>query len=182
MANDREQDHEREAYLSADGSAQPVSAPSEGVKAIEWAIDQLQAHEHEERDLLDEYRYAAHLGPDEGVRFLMGLILEDEQRHHRLMAAMTEDARAAALPQSGATLPRIQAAAEDRERLLRQTRRFIEVEQENARGLEELKAAIRQPRAGLSQVILEGMELDTRKHIGILRYILQQLEAAGQPV
>src|SRR5581483_610405 len=70
---------------------------SERKSEIEQLLDQLEAQEAEERELLKEYERAAETTPDKGVRFLMGLVLEDEQRHRRLMELMTNDVRQSVL-------------------------------------------------------------------------------------
>jgi len=144
---------------------------------VEQMLRQLQAHEESERELLNNYRYAARLGADPGVRFLMSLILEDEERHHRLMAAMARDVKSSVLwLEDQPPLPPIENKTEDRPRLILQTERFLEIEDQNATQLKELKKDVKQLHSGLLELIVQGMEADTHKHIGILKYILKQLE------
>jgi|SRR5690348_10180002 rubrerythrin len=153
------------------------SEPGDDKSAIEHVLAYLEAHEESERDLLGSYRYAARLGPDSGVRFLMGLILEDEERHQRLMSAMARDVKSSLLwLDDRLPLPDIENKPDAHDRLVLQTERFLDVERENAEQLKELKKEVRRLRSGLLELIVDGMEADTRKHIGILKYIHKQLE------
>jgi len=107
----------------------------------------------------------------------MSLILEDEERHHRLMAAMARDVKSSVLwLEDQPPLPPIENKAEDRPRLILQTELFLEIEAQNAAQLKELKKDVKQLHSGLLELIVQGMEADTHKHIGILKYILKQLE------
>ena len=152
--------------------------PAGGDKsAVERVLDQLEAHEESERELLGNYRYAARLGPDSGARFLMGLILEDEERHQRLMSAMARDVKSSLFwLEDQPPLPNVENKPEDRDRLMLQTQRFLDVEQQNAEQLKELKKDLKRLHTGLLEVIVDGMEADTQKHIGILKYIQKQLD------
>ena len=146
--------------------------------AIEALLDTLQTHERAERELLDDYSNAAAQLPDRGVRFLMGLILEDEARHHRLMAAMAEDIRSSVEWMGKDAVPSIHADHEVRSGLLASTDRFLAVERESADDLKELKKAVKHIGGGMLEVLVEGMEADTEKHIGMLKYIRDRLRKA----
>ncbi|HLG68942.1 MAG TPA: hypothetical protein VK009_00815, partial [Chloroflexota bacterium] len=108
---------------------QGITAASYDEKSVvEHLLDQIEAHERSEDDLLVDYRKAADASPDRGVRFLMGLILEDEERHHRLMAAMARDVKASLLwAQTPQALPSI-TNSENGNQLKAQTDRFLQVE------------------------------------------------------
>ena len=163
-------------HLAQAGRSESASAGSDK-SAVERVLDHLEAHEEAERELLGDYRYAARLGPDSGARFLMGLILEDEERHQRLMSTMARDVKSSLYwLEEQPTLPDMENKPEERDRLTLQTERFLEVEQENAEQLKELKKEVKRLHAGLLELIVDGMEADTRKHIGILKFIQNQLE------
>jgi hypothetical protein len=145
---------------------------------VERLLDELEAHERSERELLEDYSNAAAQMPDRGVRFVMGLILEDETRHHRLMAAMAEDIRSSVewLHKDG--VPSITAGSEARKRLLADTERFLEIERTSADELKELKKAVKHLNTGMLAMLVETMEADTHKHIGMLKYVRKQLDEA----
>lgn len=170
---------EYKSYLQqlAEAGRRDSELTSDEQSAVEHVLQHLEAHEESERELLGSYRYAARLGPDAGVRFLMGLILEDEERHERLMSAMARDVKSSLFwLEEQPPLPDMENKPGERDRLMLQTQRFLQVERENAEQLKALKREVSRLRSGLLQLIVDGMEADTRKHIGILKYIQKQLE------
>src|SRR6185437_8754936 len=100
--------------------------PSDEKSPVEKLFAQLQTHEREEEDVLNDYRAAANGAPDAGFRYLMGLVLEDEERHHRLSKAMADEVEQSLRWLRGnEPLPAIHPAAEARQNLLRQTEQFL---------------------------------------------------------
>ena len=147
---------------------------------VEGLLNQLEAHEVLEREFLDDYRRAAETSEDRGVRFLMGLITQDEERHHRLVAAMAEDVRRSLNWSEGEQpLPRVEASPASAPELLSQTERFLKIERDNLDDLKDLKHIVRDLNSGLLELIVEGMEDDTRKHVEILKYIRKRLSGRG---
>src|SRR5579859_3485331 len=101
--------------------------PGEHKSVIEQLLDQLEAHERDEDSVLGDYERAATGIPDAGVRFLMGLVLEDEKRHHQLSQAMSRDVRQSLLwLHDQPALPEIAVAGQARPALREQTARFLE--------------------------------------------------------
>lgn len=171
---------EYQSYLTQLSEAgEQRSAPFADTKSpVERLLDQLEAHEESERALLSDYRYAARFGSDRGVDFLMNLILEDEERHHRLMRTMASDVRSALLWHApGDPLPDVGSTRQAAANLLVQTEQFLEVEDQSADQLRHLKKAVKGVNSGLLELIVDGMERDTQKHIGILKFIRKELEA-----
>ena len=56
--------------------------------AADLLLDRLTKHEDAEAGILGEYELAAETTSDPGVRFLMKLIIEDEERHKGWMASL----------------------------------------------------------------------------------------------
>lgn len=139
---------------------------------------QLEAHEREEQQTLGEYQDAAKAAPDAGVRYLMSLVLEDEERHHRLSQAMAHEVHDSLLwLQREAPLPEVNPAPEERQKLLRQTERFLRIEEDGERQLADLHHQVKELHAGLLELIVDVMRADTEKHVHILKYIKKRLEA-----
>jgi len=160
----------------ADGHHDALSPDDKSV--VERLLNHLEAHERSERDLLEDYRAAAEGLPDKGVRFVMGLILEDEERHHRLMNAMAQDVKSSLLWLGASPLPSITPTRESRDLLLTETVRFLEIEEQSADQLKELQKAVKNLHAGLLEVIVAGMETDTHKHIDMLADDVSRLGSA----
>ena len=145
--------------------------------AIEELFDQLHAHEQDEARSLADYEDAAKASPDAGVRYLMGLVLEDERRHHRLTQAMVDEVQQSLQWLEGeAPLPPIQASGANRMTLLAQTRCFLQVEREGEKKLEHLRKQVKSLHSGLLELLVELMQTDARKHISILKHIEKRLE------
>ncbi len=140
-------------------------------------VDLVARHGTEEGRLLATYEGLVENAPDEGVRYLIGLILEDERRHHRLLAEMANSmawGSVAGSPEdSTPDLPHALSGE-----LLEQTRRLRKAEQTDYRALRRIRRRLR-PFAGttLWALILDLMLADTKKHATILRF----LERHGQP-
>jgi hypothetical protein len=151
-------------------------APAER-SAIEELFDQLHAHEQEEAQSLADYEAAASSSPDAGVKYLMGLVIEDERRHHRLSQAMADEVHQSLQWLDNApALPSITASGADRDQLLAQTRRFLAVERSGERQLDDLRKRVKALHSGLLELIVELMQMDTKKHIHILKHIEKRLQ------
>lgn len=135
-----------------------------------WA--QVVAHVEAEEDIAGDYRTAAAQADSPDLRYLIELISEDEARHHRVLTELANSLRSAnewrsidpSLPE-GAGRP----VSPD---LMAATKRFIEVEKQDARNLEELRRELRPVAATtIWSLLVELMELDTKKHLRILEFI-----------
>lgn len=157
-----------------------VSAPdalADDRSPIEKLFTELGEHEKEEQDILKDYEAAANNAPDAGFRYLMGLIAEDEERHHRLSKAMADEVeKSLKWLQGERPLPAMHPTAKEREELLRQTDRFLRIERDGERQLSDLREHVKSLHAGLLELIVSMMSVDTQKHIRILKYIKDRLE------
>ncbi len=168
--------------------------------AADIVLRQIAVHEQHEEEVLKDYASSAQNVADRGVRFLMDLILEDEQRHHRLMAWMATGIRHSLEQTEGGpgSLPLIEPPAEAQSDLLAVTERFLEVERTELRTLHDIAHTvgwIESPESSLPggiqlpkppwtaewmrsapvRLILETMVDDSRKHIRILEHIRKRL-------
>ncbi|MGH2364471.1 MAG: hypothetical protein ACRDHX_07445 [Chloroflexota bacterium] len=156
-----------------------VSLSADHRSEIERLLSRIEADEASELAGLGTYRRAAEDTSDEGVRFLMGLILEDEERHHRLLQAMAEDLRKSLeWTRAGNPLPDIAPKPSAVAVLTAQAERFIELEQQNLHDLRDLQKSVHDLESGLLDLILVTMEDDTKKHIQILEFIKKRLSAS----
>jgi len=134
-------------------------------------------HARDERYVLDRYEELARVVTDPGTRFLIDLIVEDEHRHHgfferlRSSAAVTpgQDDQIVPLP------PRPDLAQVPA--LLENTRRFREAEEGDVETLRQLEHELRSvDDERLWHLLVVVMQLDTEKHLRILRYLERRLE------
>lgn len=139
-----------------------------------WAeslIRTLQHHMDSERDALTQYGRMAESSPDDHVRFLMRVILEDEVRHHGFFADMITNLRAEMDRSGDGGLPKMRAT-EDREALRAKTAELLRLERDDIKELQELRKEIAKV-ADTSwwSVLIDAMEADNQKHVRMLEFI-----------
>lgn len=134
-------------------------------------------HVAAETDAIDAYRQ---LCEDEhtpaAARYLIRLLLDDEQRHHRVLgeivAALGNSTEWGHDPGAVPDLPVRDGTAE----LAQATRRFIAAEREDAKRLKALRRELAPFKDTTAWVLLvETMEQDTAKHIRLLRFIAERV-------
>ncbi len=135
-------------------------------------LETLRTHGDCEAEVLESYRRLVDASPDEGVRYLGRLIIEDEERHHNVIAEMCNRIdswiiRGISLgPSTPALSPRVDRA------LLEETRRLIALERQDARELRRLKKELRNTSpTSLLPLLVKIMLHDTATHIEILQFI-----------
>lgn len=141
-------------------------------------LDLLESHGEREGEALESYRRVAEeSSTGEAVGYLVRLILDDEERHHRLFTEMANRIRSFVWevdvePKIPALPPR------SNPKLLAETRRLLEFETEDAKQLRQLRRALRHsPSSWLHPLLVDIMLHDTAKHIAILKHIRKQLTA-----
>jgi hypothetical protein len=132
-------------------------------------LEHLTEHLSGEAEILDEYRLLAS-SPDAPVRYLAQLILEDEERHHRILTELANQFRSAAsLVEQTPQVPWLTKPT-DRRGLARSVRRLRKFERRDLRQLRKLARHLRPIRgSSLDPVIVATLEMDTRKHLRYLR-------------
>ena len=128
-------------------------------------------HVDSEQAVIHQYRDAAQKSPSRAFAYLARLILEDEQRHHRMMQDLAESLRqyAESLGKEE-TIPLLDRPS-DRDELIALTDELLAVEKTDQRELAQLRKDI--DAAGvrtLWPLIIRLIEHDTSKHIEILTF------------
>lgn len=132
-------------------------------------LEHLTEHIAGEAEILDEYRQLA-TSPDPPVRYLALLILEDEERHHRVLTELANQFRpATSLTEQTPQVPWLTKST-DRHGLARSVRRLRRFERRDLRQLRKLARQLRPIRDNsLDSVIVATLEMDTHKHLRYLR-------------
>ena len=167
-----------DAYLAATSRSGHADRASQApVRDLDYEIlDMLETHGAREGAALDAYqRVAADTTAGPGVRYLVDLILEDEERHHRVFAEMANQVRS--FVDETDIQPRVPSlVAHHDPALLAETRRLLEFERQDAKELKQLRKALKgRPRSSLQPLLVDMMLHDTSKHIAILEMIRNQL-------
>jgi hypothetical protein len=141
----------------------------------------LARHGEEEGSVLARYERFASDARSAATRYLVGLIIEDERRHHRML---TEMANAIAwgqwVPVSDA-VPDLDPSMHDPE-VLTVTRELLEAEQRDHAELKELRKKLRDYRhTTLWDLVADLLMMDTEKHIRILRFLIEHADSRHGP-
>ena len=168
-------DDEEDGHMTAtfDNALEGLRMTGASVDTREM-VGLLVRHGREEGQILATYEALAGESPDEATRYLVGLILEDEHRHHRLLAelanAMAWDVRSES-PQPATPWLTEPLTGE----LLEQTRRLVKAERSDERALRKIRRRLRPyARTTLWSLIIDMMILDTKKHATMLRFLERQ--------
>jgi hypothetical protein len=139
-------------------------------------------HMSSEAELVASYRELAEAPttPD-AARYLLRLVVEDEQRHHRIIGeiataigegiAWRNDADTVPDMPHGKPIPNLEDV----------TKRFLAAERADRKQLRTLRKELRPFRdTTMWSLLVEVMELDTEKHIRLLTFVRDHL-TRGQP-
>ena len=134
-------------------------------------LETLRTHGQREDAILESYRRLVEASHDEGLRYLGRLIIEDEERHHHVIAEMANRIDSwiqgtEIEPSVPALVPRFDPI------LLEETHRLIELEHGDAKELRLLERELRYaPATSLLPLLVRLMLQDTARHIEILQFI-----------
>ena len=141
----------------------------------------LSDHAASEAEFIASYRELAEApATPDAVRYLMGLLLEDEERHHRVLHEIaTAIGNRVTLRHDPDAVPDLPYEPPDRV-LEEVTGRFLAAERADAKQLRALRKELRPFRdTSLWALLVELMEHDTAKHIRLLTFIRDHV--ARQP-
>ncbi len=133
--------------------------------------DSLVDHMANENEIIEEYAKFAEETSSATVRYLVNMIVDDERRHHRVLAELANTVRAeATLEEREPRAPFLDVHADPA--LLKATQRFLDAERTDR---DELRSLYRQASgAGGSELeafMISMLRGDTDRHIRILRFI-----------
>lgn len=140
----------------------------------------LTSHEAAENDMLIEYRNAAAASPSSAFRYLSALILEDEIRHHKLFGDLASALKNnAELDPEAPAVPHIGKWGGDANSVLELTSTLLKHEREDAKELRLLTTEMKSLKnENLWPLLVKLMEMDTAKHIEILKFVKRQATKA----
>ncbi len=151
---------------------QPLPPVQEHLTWDAQILDQLRGHVEAEKSLLSEYADAMASIEEADVRYLIGLIVEDEIRHHRTFEELVHALEGVRDWQRVEPAVPGRTSAPLRPDVRRITDRFLESEREDRRQLKALRRTLA-PVADttLWALLVDLMAADTEKHIRILEAI-----------
>ena len=156
-------------FESAELGIQNVN-PSAGDREL---IAKLEGHGAMEGEVLDRYKRLSEQTPSPAVRYLVGLILDDERRHHKIIEEIANTIAwgGFAKPDEVDVVPDITTASASPE-LLGATRQLLNIEKRDAKELRRLRRDLNDyARTTIWALLVDIMLLDTKKHQTILEFI-----------
>ena len=131
----------------------------------------LGTHGEREGAVLNSYAQLVEHCEDEGTRYLGQLILDDEERHHRITEEMLNQVRSVVedLDIEPKTPSMVGRVSDD---LLAETKRLLAFEKDDLAELRRLRKDLKHAKAfPLLSLLVNLMIQDTRKHIEILTFL-----------
>ena len=134
-------------------------------------IRTLRSHGQREGAALDSYQRLAKASADPAVQYLVKLIAEDEERHHRVIAEMLNQVESLVEEQTiEPAVPYIRPRVDPA--LAAETRQLLAFEKADSIELRRLRKELRRASPASLLPLLVGLMIhDTAKHIEILRLI-----------
>ena len=151
----------------------------EGVAAVNASVGDrelvglLVRHGQEEGKILARYRRFATDAQSPGIRYLVDLIIADEERHHRLMAELASAVGWGwSVRSPEPAVPEVVTSSTEDPALRAETRELLVAERQDHRELKKLRKQFAPYSKTTSWgLIIDMMLLDTKKHIRILEFI-----------
>lgn len=151
----------------------------EGISPVERLLNEFEAHEAAEEKSLEYYRKALGEMPTPLTRFLMQLIISDEEKHRAVVHAMTATLRGSlhwTRPEGsleGSSDPKKLSSE-----LRAATESFIELEKAGIRDYKKLASESGDYYQGLFKVLIDSMVRDSEKHVQLLEFLKERLKQA----
>jgi rubrerythrin len=151
----------------------------EGISTVEKLLNEFEAHERDEEKSIEEYRKAFAGVKDPAIRFIMQMIISDEEKHRAVMHAMASTLKGSLnWSQPAVSLDGVADETEIKNKLTAVTEKFIDVEKTGIRGYKKLLKGSSGYYQGLFQVLIEAMIRDSEKHVEMLEYLSRRLKSA----
>jgi hypothetical protein len=156
----------------------PTGSPK--LSHVERLLNEFEAHEAKEEKSLEQYRRLLSGMPNPVTRFLLQLIISDEEKHRAVIHAMIATLRGNLMwNKPEGSLEGAADLAETPAQLLRvSTDAFIELEKE---GIRECKMLVKESSGyyhGVFKILLDSMIRDSEKHIELLEFLKENLKEA----
>lgn len=149
------------------------------ISPVERLLNEFESHEAKEEKSLEQYRRLLAEMPNPITRFLLQLIISDEEKHRAVIHAMIATLRGSLMwNKPEGSLEGAANLAETNSQLRANTDAFIQLEKE---GIRECKTLVKESSGyyhGVFKILLDSMIRDSEKHIELLEFLKENLKAA----
>jgi hypothetical protein len=150
---------------------------STDISPVERLLNEFEAHEVKEEESLEQYRKLLGGMPNPVTRFLLQLIISDEEKHRAVIHAMVATLKGSLQwNKAEGSLEGGADFAETKGQLRLSTEAFIELEKQ---GIRECKALVKESAGyyhGLFKILLDSMIRDSEKHVELLEFLKENLQ------
>ena len=148
------------------------------ISAVEKLLNEFEAHESKEENSLEQYRSATVLIKNPVNRFVLQMILSDEEKHRAVVHAMAATLKGSLTwsKPAGSLEGDSDDTAANR-KLAAVTDEFLKLERE---GIKEYKGLLKVSEDyyhGLFKILISAMIRDSEKHIELLEFLRERLKA-----
>lgn len=145
--------------------------------SVEGLMHEFQSQVAHEEHWLSEYRASAKEATDPLIRYLLALIVADEERHHELIGRMIAKLKEElAWSRSQGLAPRTYEPGPKGKRLLVSIGNFVEAERKGIKEYKRLKTQSQGMYRDVFSLLYGTMIHDSYKHVGILEFLRQKLQ------
>jgi rubrerythrin len=149
------------------------------ISPVERLLNEFEAHEAKEEKSLEQYQKLLSRMPNPVTRFLLQLIISDEEKHRAVIHAMIATLRGSLMwNKPEGSLEGTADLAVTNGQLRVSTDAFIELEKE---GIRECKTLVKDSSGyyhGVFKILLDSMIKDSEKHIELLEFLKENLKDA----
>ena len=145
--------------------------------AIEKLLNKFEAHESKEEKSLEQYRSAIGNIKDPVNRFVLQLIVSDEEKHRAIVHAMAATIKGSLnWTKPAGSLEGIPDDAAANQKLLAVTDEFINLEREGIKEYKSLLKVSEDYYHGLFKTLVGAMIRDSEKHVDMLQFLRERLK------
>jgi len=167
-----------EEYADVNVMYELLKSPG-GVSPIEKLLNEFEAHETKEEKCLDYYKQVLGDMPNPMTRFLLQLIISDEEKHRAVVHAMVATLKGSLnWSKPSGSLEGGAGTTPANAKLLEATDEFIRIEKEGIKDYKTLIGESRDYYHGLFKVLMDSMIRDSEKHIELLEFLKGSLKVA----
>lgn len=157
-----------------------TKAGSSEISPVERLLNEFEAHEAKEEKSLEQYRKLLSGMPNPVTRFLLQLIISDEEKHRAVIHAMIATLRGSLMwnKPEGSLEGTTDLAGTHAQLWVSSADAFIELEKE---GIRECKTLVKESSGyyhGVFKILLDSMIRDSEKHIELLEFLKEHLKEA----
>jgi bacterioferritin (cytochrome b1) len=158
---------------------QVLGTQAPAISEVERLTNEFEAHESEESKFLKQYKEVAGTTQNRMIKFLLQMIISDEEKHHAITHAMASTLKGDLNWTSpDDALHGLYSVVEEKDKLLQLTEGFILVEKQGIKEYKELIKSSKGYYRDLFVLLFESMIHDSEKHIKILEFLRVRLRDA----